>query len=683
MAFDLPATLAAAGLSPSEVAEVLRAADASPGLDVGRGDGGDPAAARGVRAAVGVAGDPRYLPRVLPALLRALAPFRDGLSPFAAGIAAHLRGLVAWRVDQDVPAAVEELNRSLDALETLGEPGPRVYVGRVHDTFGQLLHHQGLLVDARAAYEHALAAKEAGGDAAGRALTLGNLGRLCMALGDFRAAARHLTEDLAVVEAQQPPVPRLVSQLMTQLGTCRTELGELDEARRCLRGGRAAADASGDAVGVAFAEVGLGRASLRAGDLDGGTAHAAAAGQALAPLAAEAVPELRGLLAQLVARTRWARDDAAGAIAAAEEAGHAFEASTRVTPVERAELFELQASLADAAGRRREAVASLRRALRALDATSAESMRARIDDTLHRLDETAWMLHASGRFVGHAQLEELLGEAGRGGFRGHEEEVTVLFSDLRGFTRVSETLAPDALVELLNRYFGHMTRCVEHFGGRVDKLIGDAVMAVFAARPGAAGHADRATAAALFMTADLARFNRSLAGVGPLRAGIGLHAGRVVAGLLGSPQKRSYTVIGDVVNTASRVEGMTKLLDAPVLVTGDVVARLTEPARLVLVPLGLYRPVGRSAPVAVHAVAGRRDGGPEARAAAARADAAHEALARFAAGDLRDAERRFAALRDAPGPGGGAFARLAAESARRLSGGDLPADDLVLDLTEK
>jgi class 3 adenylate cyclase len=670
MPLDVAATLPAAGLSPAEAAEVLRAADARDAVDVGPGD-----AARFVHACVVVAGDPRLMPRALRPLLALLSPRRDTLSPFAGAVASHLRGIVAWRLDGDVPVAIDELNRSLEALETLGEPGPLAYAGRVHDTLGQLLHHQGLLVDAREAYERALLAKEAGGDVAGRALTLGNLGRLCMALGDFRAAARHLTDDLAVVEASVPPVPRVVSQLLNQLGTCRTELGELDEARRCLIAARTAAHAVGDAMGVGFAEVALGRLAMRAGDLDGGAAHAAAAGRALAtlPETAPGHPELRGLVAQLVARTRWARDDAAGALVAAEEAGRAFEAATRATGQ--------RAGHASLAGRQpaARAVASLRAPCRARRDVG-RAMRARIDDALRRLDETAWMLHASGRFVGHAQLEELLGEAGRSGFRGHDEEVTVLFSDLRGFTRVSETLAPDVLVELLNRYFGHMTRCVEHFGGRVDKLIGDAVMAVFDARPGTPGHADRAVAAALYMQADLARFNRALRGVGPLRAGIGLHAGRVVAGLLGSPQKRSYTVIGDVVNTASRVEGMSKLLDAPILLTGDVVARLSEPARLVLLPLGLYRPVGRSAPVAVHAVAGRADGSPEARARAARAEAAHLALARFTAGDLVDAERHFAALRDAPA-WAVAFARSPQRRPplRRARARRRP----VLDLTEK
>ena len=272
MPLDVAATLPAAGLSPAEAAEVLRAADARDAVDVGPGD-----AARFVRACVVVAGDPRLMPRALRPLLALLSPRRDTLSPFAGAVASHLRGIVAWRLDGDVPVAIDELNHSLEALETLGGTGPLAYAGRVHDTLGQLLHHQGLLVDAREAYERALLAKEAGGDVAGRALTLGNLGRLCMALGDFRAAARHLTDDLAVVEASAPPVPRVVSQLLNQLGTCRTELGELDEARRCLIAARTAAHAVGDGMGVGFAEVALGRLAMRAGDLDGEAAHAAAA----------------------------------------------------------------------------------------------------------------------------------------------------------------------------------------------------------------------------------------------------------------------------------------------------------------------------------------------------------------------------------------------------------------------
>ena len=213
-----------------------------------------------------------------------------------------------------------------------------------------------------------------------------------------------------------------------------------------------------------------------------------------------------------------------------------------------------------------------------------------------------------------------------------------------------------------------------------------AVMAVFAARPGGLGHADRAVAAAAYMAADLERFNGSLApGVGPLRMGIGLHAGTVVAGLLGSPQKRSYTVLGDVVNTASRTEGMTKILDASILLPSEVVRRLEAASQHVLVPLGRYRPVGRRASVEVFRLAGPRDGSPESLVLEAEARDARLALEAFVARDAAHAATRFTALAARAGEGGGrlAFERLAAAaSAMRLA--PPPASwDGELELTEK
>jgi len=665
------------GLAEDDVARLLTRAARSAPLGLG-----NTPAHRRLELAVVAAADAQGLRTALPALLRAIGPDRGTLDARSRAVDDHLRGLVAWRVDADMPRAVASWNRSVARLS--GVPGGDAYAGRVHDTFGQLLHHQGLLVDARDAYELALASKRAGGDAAGVALTLGNLGRLCMALGDFRAASIHLDDDLAHVRATTPRDSRLESLLLTQLGACRTELGRHADARASLVEGHALARDHADAFGLGFAETYLGRLALREGDLVDASTRVEAAGRALARLPVDAVPELRGLVAELAARVRWARDDLVGATERVEEAERLFAASSRVPPVERAELHELHASIAEASGRRREAIAAMRRALTVLDATSADALRTRIDDALRRLDETAWMLHASGRFVGHAQLEELLGEAGRQGFRGHSEEVTVLFSDLRGFTRTTETLAPDVLVATLNRYFGLMTRCIEHFGGRVDKFIGDAVMAIFAARPGEASHADRAVAAAAYMAADLERFNATLPpSVGPLKMGIGLHAGPVIAGLLGSPQKRSYTVLGDVVNTASRTEGMTKTLDAPILLTSEVVRRMGEASQHVLVPLGRYRPVGRVASVDVHWLAGPRDGSPEATLLEAEAHEAHVALGRLAAGDAADAARRFAALAARAGPARArpAFERLGA--AAQAAGSTAPSLDVAIELTEK
>ena len=166
----------------------------------------------------------------------------------------------------------------------------------------------------------------------------------------------------------------------------------------------------------------------------------------------------------------------------------------------------------------------------------------------------------------------------------------ILFADVRQFTPLTQHFASqaEAFVHFLNDYFRHMTRCVEQHGGFVDKFIGDALMAVFSLpQPRLEKDAEQAVLAALMMQEELARFNRKQPEHMPrFTIGIGLHAGVVNAGLIGSPQKRSYTVIGNAVNVASRLEGMTKSLGASILISQAVMIRLPRPDRFLLRGLG-------------------------------------------------------------------------------------------------
>ncbi len=143
---------------------------------------------------------------------------------------------------------------------------------------------------------------------------------------------------------------------------------------------------------------------------------------------------------------------------------------------------------------------------------------------------------------------------------GEEREVTVLFADLRGFTPLAERLPPRELVTLLNRYLDRMSRAIEAEGGVIDKFIGDEIMALFGAPVAAADSADRALRAALAMRAALAAFNRELAAEGrpTLAFGIGINTARVVAGNIGSHRRLNYSVIGDGVNTAARLQTLTR-----------------------------------------------------------------------------------------------------------------------------
>jgi adenylate cyclase len=136
----------------------------------------------------------------------------------------------------------------------------------------------------------------------------------------------------------------------------------------------------------------------------------------------------------------------------------------------------------------------------------------------------------------------------------------VLFSDIRDYTTLTEGLRPEEVVDILNEWFEEATRAIHKYGGVVDKFIGDAVMALFGipeARPDAAADAVRAALEMRDSLATLNMRNRALGGK-EIRIGIGIDCGEAVVGYIGSHLRQSYTAIGDTVNTASRLESMTK-----------------------------------------------------------------------------------------------------------------------------
>ena len=155
---------------------------------------------------------------------------------------------------------------------------------------------------------------------------------------------------------------------------------------------------------------------------------------------------------------------------------------------------------------------------------------------------------------------------------GEQVEVTILFSDIRGFTKFSETRTPEEVVDWLNTYFERMAECVRRHGGIVNKYVGDAILAVFNAPLPIENHTIAALNSAKDMLSELEVLNTEFAGRGlsEIRIGIGIHTGLVVAGKIGSRDRQEYTVIGDTVNTASRIEGLCKKFHAPLLVSESV-----------------------------------------------------------------------------------------------------------------
>jgi adenylate cyclase len=183
-----------------------------------------------------------------------------------------------------------------------------------------------------------------------------------------------------------------------------------------------------------------------------------------------------------------------------------------------------------------------------------------------------------GGFVSPPVLEEILSGRLDPKVGGARRDVCVLFSDIRGFTTLSESMPPEQVTSLLNRYFDHMTAAIHQHGGALDKFIGDGIMAVFGVPKQLPAPCADALAAAKSMVHALQRFNEEQARLGEpsIKVGVGLHFGPAIVGYVGSRDRFEYSAIGDTVNAASRIEGMTKELGCPVLLSAAVFDRLTD-----------------------------------------------------------------------------------------------------------
>ena len=204
-------------------------------------------------------------------------------------------------------------------------------------------------------------------------------------------------------------------------------------------------------------------------------------------------------------------------------------------------------------------------------------------DAWHTAAERRRLRLAFDGSVSPGVLAEILAGRLNPQLAGERRDVCVLFSDIRSFTTLSEHMSPEAVTDLLNRYFERMAACIHRHGGTLDKFIGDGIMAFFGAPQATADACTRAFLAAQQMLVELDEFNREQERTGAARIaiGVGLHYGPALIGYIGAKSRHEYSAIGDTVNTASRLEGLTKDAGFPVVISPAVRERLANVAGLV------------------------------------------------------------------------------------------------------
>ena len=193
------------------------------------------------------------------------------------------------------------------------------------------------------------------------------------------------------------------------------------------------------------------------------------------------------------------------------------------------------------------------------------------------VEKNRFKLSFSGS-VSPAVLQEMLAGNLSAGVSAKTADVCVMFSDIRGFTGISESLSPEEVTSLLTRYFDRMVGSVHRFDGTMDKFMGDGMMVLFGAPRSLANPCESAVRCGFDMVEQLRKLNDEFAteGLPPVAIGIGINYGKVVVGNIGSTERHNYSAIGDAVNVASRIEGLTKRLGTPIVMTDQVKTQLPE-----------------------------------------------------------------------------------------------------------
>ncbi len=289
--------------------------------------------------------------------------------------------------------------------------------------------------------------------------------------------------------------------------------------------------------------------------------------------------------------------------------------------------------------------------------------------------EKAQLRTAFSQYVQSTLVDRILADPSRVRLGGVRRNLTVLFSDIRGFSKFSEALPPERLSAFLNEYLTPMTDLVMDAGGMLDKYIGDAIMAVYGAPLEMPNHADAACDSALKMAAALEPLNRDWVerGLPEIHIGIGINSGPMSVGNMGSEARFDYTVVGDAVNLGARLEALTKEVGTTILCGTATVSEASD--RFVFRMLGTVRIHGREASAEVYELVGHSGASPlSAPLSSADLEQYEKAVAAFQSRDWEQAQRLAGEFR-ATHPHDGPVAHLLEEIAAAANSEPAPEWD--------
>ena len=245
------------------------------------------------------------------------------------------------------------------------------------------------------------------------------------------------------------------------------------------------------------------------------------------------------------------------------------------------------------------------------------------------------------KFVPQEVINQVLNLASDSMLIGARQKVSIFFSDIRGFTTISESLRPEELVLSLNSYFDRMVRIIINKHGTIDKFIGDAIMAIFGAPLVRPDDAESAVSAAIMNSDAIEEFNQGQRASGKIefKIGIGINTGDAIVGNIGSEQKIDYTVIGDTVNLASRLEGLTKMYHMPIIIS-EFTKDEIQPGKFHFRELDTVRVKGKNKPVKIYCPMALEKAKPLVQYL----NSFHTALSQYYDGKFKEAKNEFSRL---------------------------------------